>query len=66
MATLLPESNYCFAVQMSFAEVYNSAIDFAEELLPPAVYNAFLFSLSLHTYSPTVQLFLQVSLIPTT
>ena len=40
--------------------VYDSAIDFAEKLLPSATYNAFLFSLSLHTYSPTVQLFHQV------
>ncbi len=48
----------------SFAEVYNSAIDFAEELLPPAIYNAFLFSLSLHIYSPTVQLFQQVIISP--
>lgn len=47
-------------VAMLKIDVYELAIDIVEELLPSSIYNIFLFSLSLHTYSPAVQLFHQV------
>ena len=46
---------------LSSAAVYDIVLEQAEQLLPPLMFNLLLLSLSLHTYSPTVAMFQQVS-----
>ncbi len=56
---LLSQALVCMCI-VHHTELYESVLDRSEPLLPPTVYSLFILSLSLHTHSPTVEMFNQV------